>query len=151
MKLIHTSPEKITKITTHGLFGDCLCFSDSTYFMTAASNPVVYSIELNESEIIDARSFFYREDSSALDSIVSEIMGMVGCDEDKAQDLLSGKAALIDIAEEFDAEQDFEIQKMAAQAAKLLGYRAVELRDEQGAMWLVSMLGKEHELVEIAE
>lgn len=146
MKLYHTSPEKIQKITYFGLFGDALCFAEQPYFMTAAAAPFVYSIEIDEEEIIDARTFFYREDYEKLAGLVTEIMEMAECDEDTAQDLLSGKAALVDVADEFDAEQDFKIQKLAVQAAEILGYRAVMLRDEQGPMYLVSMLGRESEL-----
>lgn len=151
MKIYHTSPEKIQQINSFGLFGDALCFAEQPYVMTAAPSPVMYSIEIDEEEIIDACSFFFREDYEKLGGLVTEIMEMVECDEDTAQDLLSGKAALVDVAGEFDAEQDFEIQKMAVQAAKILGYRAVLLRDEQGPMYLVSMLGRESDLKEEQE
>lgn len=146
MELFHTSPEKIEHISQDGLFGDFLCFAASPYFMTQADNPVVYRIELADDEVIEAASFFYHDDYALLDGVVAKVMEMVGCDEDTAQDLLSGKASLLDVADEFDPEQDFEIQRLQGEAARALGFRAVETVDEQGAMWLVSMEGCEHEL-----
>jgi len=41
---------------------------------------------------------------------------------------------------------EWDIQKKALQAANLLGKRGVELRDEQGASYLINMLGRERQL-----
>lgn len=149
MELFHTSPEKIISINNHGLFGDFLCFAASPYFMTQADSPIVYRIELSDDDVVDAASFFYRDDYAMLDGVVAKVMAMVGCDEDAAQDLLSGKTSLLEVADEFDPEQDFEIQRLQGEAARALGFRAVEVEDEQGAMWLVAMSGFECELEEV--
>lgn len=149
MELFHTSPNKIEKVNQFGLFGECLCFSEKPYFMTAAADPVVYRIELDDSEIVEASTFFFRDDCDKLAGLVEEVMELVGCDEDTAQDLLAGTQALLDVADEFDYEMDFEIQKLTGKAGKVLGFRAVETRDEQGAMWLVAMLGHEQDMVEV--
>lgn len=53
------------------------------------------------------------------------------------------------VAEDFDPEQDFEIQRLQAEAAKVLGYRACQTIDEQGVMWLVSMSGHEADLIDV--
>jgi hypothetical protein len=149
MELFHTSPDKIEKVNPFGLFGDCLCFSGRPYFMTEAPAPVVYKIELDDSEIVEASSFFYRDDCDKLSGLVEEVMELVGCDEDTAQDLLAGTQSLLSVADEYDPEMDFEIQKLTGKAGKVLGFRAVETRDEQGAMWLVSMSGHEQDLIEV--
>ena len=150
MKLFHTSSTEIKAINTNGLFGEFLCFADSPYFMTEAASPVVYAIEIDENDIIEAGQFFYHEDAAKLQPLVERIMRMVGCDEETAEDLLSGKQALIDIAEDFDYEQDFEIQRLQGLAGKTLGFRAVQTVDEQGTMWLVGMAGRESEMLEVA-
>lgn len=151
LTLYHTSPEPITSIDRSGLFGDCLCFASRPYVMTAAAQPRVYRIELPESEVVEASTFFHRDDCDRLAGIVARVAEMVGCDEDAAEDLLSGRQALLDVANEFDPEQDFEIQRLQAEAARALGYRAVQTVDEQGAMWLVSMFGREADLVDVTE
>ena len=139
MELFHTSPNKIEKITKSGRFGEFLCFSANVYEMSACET-ITYKIAINEDEIIDANSFFYREDWQKLQSIVEEVMELAGCDEDEAQELLSQRA------QHDDAEVSWDIQKLSAKAAKALGFRAVATPDEQGTCYLVDMLGRETEL-----
>lgn len=149
LTLYHTSPGPITHIRSDGLFGDSLCFAVRPYVMTAAARPQVYRIDLPCDQIVEASTFFYRDDCDKLAGIVAQVVEMVGCDEDAAENLLSGRRALVDMAEDFDPEQDFEIQRLQAEAAKVLGYRACQTIDEQGVMWLVSMSGHEADLIDV--
>ena len=149
LTLSHTSPEPITHIRSDGLFGDSLCFAVRPYVMTAAARPQVYRIDLPGDQIVEASTFFYRDDCDKLAGIVAQVVEMVGCDEDAAEDLLSGRRALVDMAEDFNPEQDFEIQRLQAEAAKVLGYRAVKTTDEQGSLYLVSKSGHEADLIDV--
>lgn len=139
MKLYHTSPKEITKITKNGAFGESLCFSADVYSMSVGTD-FIYSIELEESDVIEASRFFYQDDCDALDSIVEHIMSVVECDKEEAESYLDGSAS------HEDAEIDWMIQGMMGDAAKLLGYKAAQAQDEQGAVYIVPMFGKESEL-----
>ena len=150
--LYHTSPEPITRIHEHGTFGDFLCFAVRPYYTTCAPDPRGYSLEIPKAQIIEARGFFFHEDADKLDPIVQQVVRMVGCDEDIAEDLLSGVKSLSDIdSVESDADLDFHIQRLQGNAARTLGYRAVLTFDEQGSMYLISMLGHEDELRDVTE
>ena len=149
MELFHTSPEKIEKVNQYGLFGDCLCFADHPYFMTEVNAPVIYKLELDDSDVIEASMFFFHDDWEKLDGVVADVMELVGCDEDTAQELLSERTSVWEESENADADMAWSMQRMIGKAGKILVYRAVECRDEQGAMWLVSMSGHEHEMVEV--
>lgn len=137
----HTSPDPITKISKFGASGECLCFSDKIYQM-ASCEVVTYKIELNEDEIIEASSFFYRDDCELLNDIVAEIMLLTDCDEDTAQEYLSQRDQYGE-----DYEIDLRIQGFTGEAAKALGYKAAEAEDEQGTVYLVPMFGRESELI----
>lgn len=149
MKLFHTSPNEITKIDSSGLFGEFLCFASDPYVMSACET-IMYSIELSEDEVVEANSFFYREDCDKLKDIVAEVMDLADCDEDTAEELLSGRIGMFDVVDPASEDTDeaaWELQRLIAKACQALGYRAVETRDEQGAMWLVAMKGREAELI----
>jgi hypothetical protein len=139
MTLYHTSPAPITAITEHGRFGSFLFFSGHVYSMTAGT-PVVYQIDLDDADVIDAGSLFFHEQAGALAGLVAEVQAMTGCDEDEAEDLISQKTDC------GDAEQSWDIQRIAGRAARILGFRAVKMQDEQGAAYLVDMLGRESDL-----
>lgn len=141
MKLFHTSPNPITHVTENGLFGPFLCFASKPYIMTAATAPVVYTLELDESEVIDAAGLFYHDDAAKLQVFVEEVMELLGCDEDEAERQLEQRADFCG-----DADISWRIQHLTALCASALGYCAVKMQDEQGALWLVNMLGREHDL-----
>jgi len=139
MELFHSSPIEITEIDQSGRFGEFLCFAENEYVMTAGSY-VTYKIGVPEDLIIEASRLFYHADASKLDGLVAKIMEMLGCDEETAEAMLSQKD---DCGE---AEMSWDIQAMTAQAAKILGYRGVSMRDEQGTCYMIDMLGREPEL-----
>lgn len=150
MQLFHTSPEAIIEVTSKGRFGGSLFFSANEYVMTAG-NHVVYGLEIDESAIIEAGALFYHEDSEKLQTLVEQVMGMVGCDEDTAEELIAQREDVHSIDSDLDVEDladaSWDIQAIAGKAAILLGYRGVELEDEQGAAYLINMIGHESEMV----
>lgn len=141
MQLFHTSPETITAIKSTGRFGEFLFFSSKVYTMTAGDY-VVHEIELDESEIIEARGLFHHEDAAKLDALVAEFCRRFGVDTDTAEDIISEREQL----DSCDADDLWDVQHYTARAAKLLGFRAVLVSDEQGGAYMVDMLGREADL-----
>ncbi|OQS36496.1 hypothetical protein [Chromobacterium haemolyticum] len=149
MELFHTSPEAISQINTHGRYGSFLFFSSHVYAMTAGSVNA-YSIELDESECIGAGELFYHEDAAKLDSLVAEVAARYGIDEEAAAALIDESKSIYDIESNVEPEDlgdaAWDIQHATASAATLLGFRAVRASDEQGASYMVDMLGREQDL-----
>lgn len=150
--LFHTSPDEITKINKDGRFGTGLFFSSEPYVMTGAKNPKTYRMSLSKDDVIDVGRFFYHEDSRLLQPIVEEISERFDVDQETAEALLSQEKTLWETESNLDpediAEADWDMQKYGLEAAKLLGYRAAEMRDEQGTSYLVDMEGREQDLID---
>jgi len=155
MELFHTSPNKIEKITSSGRYGQFLCFSANIYEMSACET-VAYKIDIEDGKIIDACDLFYVENSAeTLAALINEVCEIAHVDADTAMELIDGSESIwnldVDIENEDKAEVDWDIQHISAKAAKLLGYRGVSVRDEQGTCYMIDMLGFENELQEVAE
>lgn len=135
MKLYHTSPKLIEKINKSGMFGECLCFSSSVYSMSVGAVHV-YSLEIDESEVIDDFDF----DKDDAPQAIQHMMNVLECDEDEALEYLNGKT-------HDDYEMAWFVQGKMGEAAKEAGYRAARSRDEQGAVYIVPMFEKETDLV----
>lgn len=149
MELFHTSPVEITVITNRGRFGEFLFFSSSIYTMTSAA-PVVYRLELADDEVIEAGRLFFHGDAEKLSPMVAELASRLSITEEDAEALIEESKSAHDIdsiAPEDAADASWDAQLFTARAAKLLGFRAVQVKDEQGAAWMVDMLGREAELV----
>ena len=146
MKLYHTSSEKIEKITTNGLFDDCLFFASEPYAMTAASTVFVYAINIDDAEIIDVSDL-------CDDEIISEIADRFDVDGVEAERILDGRASAWDHADDLDgeeaAENDWWVQAQQGKCAAKMGKQAVESTDEQGAVWIVPMSNREKDLKEV--
>lgn len=136
MKIFHTSPNAITKISSTGTFAESLCFSDSVYSMSVG-DVVVYSLEIEESDIIDASHF----EASDAPNTINHMMNVLECDEDQAMEYLTGSES------HEDAETDWWVQGCMGDAAKEAGYKAARARDEQGTVYIVPMLGREADLI----
>lgn len=153
MKLIHTSPTEISQIRTSGRFGSFLFFSSREYVMTAGAH-IAYSIEIDAADVIRAGALFYHEAAATLDVLVAEIAARYEVGEETAEALIDESASIYDVDSNVDAEDladaAWDIQHATACAGKLLGFRAVEVTDEQGTAYLVDMLGRESELARIA-
>lgn len=143
MELFHTSPSKIEKIDKHGRFGEFLFFSTNVY-VTTARGYVVYSLDLDEDDVIEARSLFYHEDAEKLDGLVAEFCERFDVDADTAEEIIAEREQL----DSCDCDDQLDVQHFTARAAKILGFRAVRVTDEQGSAYMVDMLGRDGELVE---
>jgi hypothetical protein len=151
VSVFHTSPEPITKIGARGTFGSHLCFADRVYAM--AQGPLhVYRLDLDEGEIVESGRLLYADTEGKIAGITQRIMELAECDEDTADELLSQRAdvsTLEHIAAEDAADIGWKIQRLTAEAGRLLGYRGVSMQDEQGTVYLIDMLGRESELVDV--
>jgi len=154
MDIYHTSPAPITEINENGLFGPFLAFASSPYSPGAMNH--VYRLELAESDIIDGQVMLHRDEDGVVEAYVDAAQELLDCDRDLAEDLLTERASIFDVNRDRIGpgdlgEMSWGLQRLAAEAARALGYRGVELRDEQGPVWFVYMQGHEHELIEITD
>jgi len=139
MNVIHTSPAKIEKIRSYGLFADCLFFSNNEYVMTAAEGYYVYALEIQDDEIIEDYELYD-------DEIIAEIADNLGVDNDIAESLLDGSQSANDLMLEDAGEADWWIQSKQGECAKKMGYKACQSTDEQGTVYIVPMMGRESDL-----
>lgn len=150
MKLLHTSPSEITEINSFGRFGEFLFFADEAYVMTAGDH-MTYSIEVDEADIIEAGQLFYHDDAEKLSGLVAELAEKLNIEEDDAEALIDESKSIwdmdLDIEPEDMADASWDVQLFTARAAQTLGFRAVEVEDEQGISYMVSMMGREADLV----
>lgn len=150
MQLTHTSPVEITSIDNLGRYGEFLFFSANEYVMTAGAR-ITYTIELDDAEIIRAAALFHHDDAEKLADLVAEVAARFDIEEDTAEALIEESESIFDIESNVEpedlADAAWDMQHYTARAAKLLGYRAVAVSDEQGTAYLVDMLGREDELV----
>lgn len=137
MKLFHTSPVIIEKIQKHGLFADCLFFSSEIYTMSAKGDSFIYSIDLDDSEVVEVNELYSEE-------VISDIMNALDVDEDAAENLLDGTDTAYDY--DLDGEDDWYIQAKQGECAKSMGYKACKAEDEQGTVYIVPMLDSEDSL-----
>ena len=140
MKLYHTSPTKIEKINKFGLFDDCLFFSSNIY--STGDVNFIYSIEVQESDIVNV-SQLYSE------NIINHIVNNLECSEEEAEKLLIGEIETHDIMDYEEAgESGWFIQAQQGACAKEMGFKACELIDEQGTVYIIPMFSRENELTE---
>lgn len=140
MKMYHTSPSKIQSgsINRFGIAGSCLFFSESIYSMSAAS---VYVYEA-DFDCVRASQLHDKE-------IIEEISVYFEVDTDTAESLLDGSANEWDYGA--DADGSWWLQGKRGECAVKMGYDGCEDRDEQGAVYIVPMLGRENELKLVQE
>ena len=139
MKLFHTSPNKIEKVSKFGNFDDCLFFSANVYEMSACET-ITYSINADDMRFVEACDLHDEE-------VVAEIAERFEIDVDAAESLLDGSDSVWnhDFA---DAENDWFIQTKRGECAKKMGFDGCKDHDEQGAVYIVPMFGRESILVE---
>lgn len=152
MKLFHTSPKEITKIDRFGNFEDCLFFSSRVYQM-AIGEVITYSIDAENMDFVEAWKLSDDEISA---EIAKKIASRNFEDEDLelAEELLDTSKNLwevgfdIGLDSEDIAEIDWFIQAKRGQCAKKMGFDGCLDEDEQGAVYIIPMLGRESILVE---
>ena len=139
MKLFHTSPNKIEKVSKFGNFDDCLFFSTNVYEMSAGET-ITYSIDADDMRFIDASDLHDSE-------VIAEIAERFEIDLDDAESLLDGSDSVWnhDFA---DAENDWFIQAKRGECAKRMGFDGCKDHDEQGVVYIIPMLNRESILVE---
>lgn len=138
MRITHTSPAVITKITDRGLFDDCLFFSDNEYAMGDVA--AVYELEISEDEIIDVSEL-------SDESMIQVIADQFDVDMDTAERILDGRDTALEHTG--DAEDDWFVQATQGQCAKIEGFKACQSIDEQGTVYIVPMLGREADLIKV--
>ena len=143
--MFHTSPSKIElgSINSNGVSGSCLFFSDDVYTMTASKTVYVYEADFN----------CVRASRLHDEAIIARIAEYFGCDEELAESLLDGSES--EWNQDFDCEgsDSWWLQGMRGECAVKMGFDGCEDEDEQGAVYIIPMVGRESELtlVEINE
>ena len=139
MKLFHTSPNKIEKVSKFGNFDDCLFFSANVYEMSA-SETITYSINADDMRFVEACDLHDEE-------VVAEIAERFEVDQNTAESLLDGSDSVW--SHDFgDADADWFVQARRGECAKKMGFDGCKDHDEQGAVYIVPMFGRESILVE---
>jgi hypothetical protein len=142
VQLFHTSPAEITAISGVGRFGSHLFFSDRVYYM-AMGHAVVYSVEIDENDVISAREIYYRDDLDKIQPVIDRVIRQFGVDDDVALDLICERSDVSDLDDVDDpGEASWVVQGYTAQAAALLGFRAVKVTDESGTSYMIDMAGR---------
>ncbi len=152
MKIIHTSPMAIKKITKDGMFDDILFFSESRYVMTCSSTVYTYIMSVNENDYIHCSRL---ENMHILQEILDDIKKMelnLDPDLELAQSLLNGSKLICNLAPadcgDFSdySEYEWEIQKYQGKCALKMGFKGCQSDDEQGNVYIVPMFGRESDL-----
>lgn len=136
--IYHTSPAVIAKPQKFGRFGEFVFFSSGVYTMTEVANPVVYGIDESTLNIVEACSMAHIENFDVICAdIINDVAEMFDVDFDTAHDILTEKESEWDY--DCDAEKSWDRQKLTAKAAKLMGFDGVQVEDEQGAAYMISI------------
>lgn len=166
MKLYHSTLDAIKEIHGRGPYGSHLFFSD---FYQQTRGNIVYVIEIADEELVEAWQIFDHEVDGNMRSIVAEVRDRVeyllgelpeDFDDWDAEQLLKNTRQLSRLARYYDltdaqiealdeadaGEVDWEIQRLTAEAARIAGFKAVQIEDEMGESIMIDMLGREGEL-----
>ena len=133
--MYHTSPRKKIEINKNGIAGDCLFFSDEVYQMSASSI-YVFEADFNCVSACELHD----------DEIISEIADYFDCDLELAESLLDASESEWNQDFDCDGDASWWLQGKRGECAVKMGYDGCEDLDEQGAVYIVPMLGRESEL-----
>ena len=137
--IYHTSPAVIAKPQKFGRFGEFVFFSSGVYTMTEVVNPVVYGIDESTLSIVEACSMAHIENFDVICAdIINDVAEMFDVDFDTAHDILTEKESEWNY--DCDAEKSWDRQTSTAKAAKLMGFDGVQVNDEQGAAYIISIV-----------
>lgn len=133
--MFHTSPNKIEHgtINNDGIAGSCLFFSDDIYRMSEASI-YVYEADFN----------CIRANKLHDETIIRDISDRFNVDVEIAESLLDGSEN--EWNHGADGELSWWLQGKRGECAVNMGYDGCEDEDEQGTVYIVPMIGREHEL-----
>lgn len=136
--MYHTSPVEIKEgsINKNGIAGSCLFFSDDIYVMTASDTYYVYEADFNCVNVSQLHD----------DAIIAEIASYFNCDVELAESLLD--ASENEWNQEFgcNGEDSWWLQGKRGECAVKMGFDGCKDEDEQGTVYIVPMLSREHEL-----
>jgi hypothetical protein len=138
MKLFHTSPNKIEKVSKFGNFDDCLFFSTNVYEMSACET-TIYSINADDMRFIEACDLHD-------DEVISEIAERFEIDFDDAECILDGSDSVFNHSFG-DADADWWVQARRGECAKKMGFDGCKDRDEQGVVYIIPMFNRESILI----
>lgn len=138
--MFHTSPNLITDgmINEFGIAGSCLFFSDRIYQMSNAS---IYTYEAD----FNCVPVYKLHD----DEIIADIAERFNVDLETAELILDGSETHPHrrVSDDDDSAYDsWWLQGKRGECAVKMGFDGCEDTDEQGAVYIVPMLGRESEL-----
>lgn len=136
--MLHTSPSEEIKINNLGIAGSCLFFSDDIYQMSGKAKYV-----------FEADFHCVRASQLHDDEIIAEIAEKFDVDLGVAESLLDSSESEWDYGA--DADNSWWLQGKRGECAVKMGYDGCEDEDEQGAVYIVPMFGRESELKLIKE
>lgn len=149
-RLYHCSPSKIEKINSnYGQFDGALFFSLQPYSLS--HSPYTYEINLSDDQIIEVSSLECQESVDEIKDLASRYLELEICD-DVASELLNADESIFDLLESESSDVDFmdasefdwALQGIQAKAANNMGYTAAQGYDEQGAVYIINLVNKEH-------
>lgn len=131
--MYHSSPEEIKEIKSNGLYGTGLFFGPSS---SCGFGQFVYELDSDSISICTVKKLRYEFDETEKEA--AEYAKKWSIDTETAFDIITGKENEYDHIDSCVAgEAGWEAQKIALILAMRAGYEAVELVDENGAVWLV--------------
>ena len=156
-RFYHTSPDEIAKIDKAGKFVSNLFFSDEPYFMTEAANPKVYSMDLNEDDLLEVSRLPYMDLTDDQNGIyrqyIEEVKDKFSIeDDDLAEDILTEAENVYSIADDLGIEPEdladasWGVQRLIGDMANDMGFKGALATDEQGEVLISNMLNREGEL-----
>ncbi len=144
----HTSPVAIKEINRCGRFDSFLFFSLGHHeHGNGVCDERVYRVEVEEDSILEASRMWYEHDdeSAKVKSVIEDVMDLLGVDYDEAL-LYLDESEQVD-----DAGASWDMQALTAKCAVALGYRGVAVTDEHGTSYMIDMLGRESELIDVTK
>ncbi len=157
--LNHTSPSIIETINSnHEYFEGALFFSTDIYTMTMSKEVHLYTLEINEDQVID----YY--DLEPTQEIIEEAKHITNClfdltlDDDQIFDLITESEDINDLIQEALEEKDSSIEEYGyeligelswyvqgyqAKTARENGFIACRSEDEQGTVYSVHLVNRE--------
>ena len=124
------------------LFGGVFASEDETVAASHASTGAIYTAELDNKSILTSDALSYDCDYESVTAAVATETGLSGSDLELIVDATiedeetpDGVAELLSV--EDDAHASWELQRLRGVIAKVLGFAAVEMRDEHGTTFLV--------------
>ena len=152
----HCSPAKIGTIKkSFGQFGGALFFTHEPYSLS--DSPFTYEISLRDEDVIEVSSLECDETVSEIKDLASRFLDLDICD-DIAWELMTAEETIFSLLDSENTDVDFSdasefdwaIQGLQAEAANKMGYLAVHAHDEQGSVYIINLVNKEH-LIELSE